>query len=97
MAQFFAGLNREIQDILEYKDYANITRCCCWGCYNTTSPIHWSWSLTYFWTARKHLLATVVTASYMDSNLGVLLLHGKITTSTLRRVQPHVDSLSASR
>jgi hypothetical protein len=25
MAQFFAGLNREIQDILEYKDYANIT------------------------------------------------------------------------
>jgi hypothetical protein len=25
MAQFFAGLNHEIQDILEYKDYANIT------------------------------------------------------------------------
>jgi hypothetical protein len=25
MAQFFAGLNREIQDILEYKDYTNIT------------------------------------------------------------------------
>jgi hypothetical protein len=24
-ARFFAGLNREIQDILEYKDYANIT------------------------------------------------------------------------
>jgi hypothetical protein len=26
MARFFAGLNHEIQDILEYKDYANITR-----------------------------------------------------------------------
>jgi hypothetical protein len=25
MARFFVGLNREIQDILEYKDYANIT------------------------------------------------------------------------
>jgi hypothetical protein len=31
---------------------------------DTTSPIRWSWSLTYFWTAGKHLLATVVTASY---------------------------------
>jgi hypothetical protein len=31
---------------------------------DTTSHIRWSWSLTYFWTARKHLLATVVTASY---------------------------------
>jgi hypothetical protein len=30
---------------------------------DTTSPIHWSWSLTYFWTAGKHLLATVVMAS----------------------------------
>jgi hypothetical protein len=26
IAQFVAGLNCEIQDILEYKDYANITR-----------------------------------------------------------------------
>jgi hypothetical protein len=26
MARFVAGLNREIQDILEYKDCANITR-----------------------------------------------------------------------
>jgi hypothetical protein len=25
MARFFAGLNHEIQDILEYKDYTNIT------------------------------------------------------------------------
>jgi hypothetical protein len=25
MARFVAALNREIQDILEYKDYANIT------------------------------------------------------------------------
>jgi hypothetical protein len=31
---------------------------------DTTSPIHWSWSSTYFWTVGKHLLATVVTASY---------------------------------
>jgi hypothetical protein len=31
---------------------------------DTTSPIRWSWSLTYFWTAGKHLLATVLTASY---------------------------------
>jgi hypothetical protein len=32
----------------------------------------------------------------MDSNLGVLLLHGKITKSTLRWIQPHVDTLSES-
>ena len=31
---------------------------------DTTSPIRWSRSLTYFQTAGKHLLATVVTASY---------------------------------
>jgi hypothetical protein len=29
----------------------------------------------------------------MDSNLGLLLLHGKIIKSTLRRIQPHVDTL----
>jgi hypothetical protein len=32
----------------------------------------------------------------MDSNLGLLLLHGKIINSTLRRIQPHVDTLSES-
>jgi hypothetical protein len=32
----------------------------------------------------------------MESNLGVLLLHGKITKSTLRRIQPHVNTLSES-
>jgi hypothetical protein len=32
MAQFFAGLNREIQDILGYKDYANITRLFHFAC-----------------------------------------------------------------
>jgi hypothetical protein len=32
----------------------------------------------------------------MDSNLGPLLLHGKIIKSTLRRIQPHVDNLSES-
>jgi hypothetical protein len=32
MAQFFAGLNPEIQDILEYKDYANITRLFHFAC-----------------------------------------------------------------
>jgi hypothetical protein len=31
---------------------------------DATSPIRWSWSSTYFRTAGKHLLATVVTASY---------------------------------
>jgi hypothetical protein len=31
---------------------------------DTTSPIRWSWSSTCFHTAGKHLLATVVTASY---------------------------------
>jgi hypothetical protein len=31
---------------------------------------------------------------HMDSNLGLLLLHGKIIKSTLRRIQPHVDTLS---
>jgi hypothetical protein len=31
---------------------------------------------------------------HMDSNLGVLLLHGKITKSTLRWIHPHVDTLS---
>jgi hypothetical protein len=32
MARFFAGLNREIQDILEYKDYVNITRLFHFSC-----------------------------------------------------------------
>jgi hypothetical protein len=32
----------------------------------------------------------------MDSNLGLLLLHGKIIKSTLRRIQPHVDTLLES-
>jgi hypothetical protein len=32
MARFFAGLNHEIQDILEYKDYANITRLFHFAC-----------------------------------------------------------------
>jgi hypothetical protein len=32
----------------------------------------------------------------MDSNLGLLLLHGKIIKSTLRRIHPHVDTLSES-
>jgi hypothetical protein len=33
---------------------------------------------------------------HMDSNFGVLLLHGKITKSTLRQIQPHVDNLLES-
>jgi hypothetical protein len=33
---------------------------------------------------------------HMDSNLGLLLLHGKTIKSTLRRIQPHVDTLSES-
>jgi hypothetical protein len=60
---------------------------------DTTSPIHWSWSSTYFQTAGKHLLATVARLR-MDSNLGLLLLHGKIIKSTLRLIWPHVDTLS---
>jgi hypothetical protein len=32
MARFFASLNHEIQDILEYKDYANITRLFHFAC-----------------------------------------------------------------
>jgi hypothetical protein len=32
MARFFTGLNREIQDILEYKDYANITHLFHFAC-----------------------------------------------------------------
>jgi hypothetical protein len=32
----------------------------------------------------------------MDSNLSVLLLHGKIIKSTLRQIQPHVHTLSES-
>jgi hypothetical protein len=32
MARFFAGLNCEIQDILEYKDYANTTRLFHFAC-----------------------------------------------------------------
>jgi hypothetical protein len=57
---------------------------------DTTLPIRWSWSSTYFWTAGKHLLATVVTTSYGFQLL--LLPHGKIIKSTLRRIQPHVDT-----
>jgi hypothetical protein len=32
MARFVAGLNHEIQDILEYKDFANITRLFYFAC-----------------------------------------------------------------
>jgi hypothetical protein len=32
MTRFVAGLNREIQDILEYKDYANITHLFHFAC-----------------------------------------------------------------
>jgi hypothetical protein len=32
MARFFTGLNREIQDILEYKDYTNITHLFHFAC-----------------------------------------------------------------
>jgi hypothetical protein len=32
MARFFAGLNHEIQDILEYKDYSNITHLFHFAC-----------------------------------------------------------------
>jgi hypothetical protein len=32
----------------------------------------------------------------MDSNLDILLLHANIIKSTLRRIQPHVDTLSES-
>jgi hypothetical protein len=32
----------------------------------------------------------------MDSNLGLLLLHGKIIKSTLRWIQPHADTLLES-
>jgi hypothetical protein len=32
MARFFAGLNRKIQDILEYKDYANVTHLFHFAC-----------------------------------------------------------------
>jgi hypothetical protein len=32
----------------------------------------------------------------MDSNLGGVLLHGKITKSTFRWIQPHVDTLPES-
>jgi hypothetical protein len=33
---------------------------------------------------------------HMDSNLGLLLLHGNIIKSTLRWIYPHVDTLSES-
>jgi hypothetical protein len=33
---------------------------------------------------------------HMDPNLGLLLLHGKIIKSTLRRIHPHVDTLLES-
>jgi hypothetical protein len=33
---------------------------------------------------------------HMDSNLGLLLLYEKIIKSTLRQIQPHVDTLSES-
>jgi hypothetical protein len=32
----------------------------------------------------------------VDSNLGLILLHGKIIKSTLRRIHPHVDTFSES-
>jgi hypothetical protein len=62
---------------------------------DTTSPIRWSWSSTYFWTAGSTYLQQL-SRLHMDSNLGLLLLYGKIIKSTLRRIKPHVDTLSES-
>jgi hypothetical protein len=62
---------------------------------DTTSPIRWSWSSTCFRTAGKHLIATVVTALY-GFQFGSSTIHGNIIKSTLRRIQPHVDTLSES-
>jgi hypothetical protein len=62
---------------------------------DTTSHIRWSWSSTYFRTAGKHLLQQL-SRLHMDSNLGLLLLHRNIIKSTLRRIQPHVDTSSES-
>jgi hypothetical protein len=61
----------------------------------TTSPIRWSWSLTFFGLQESNYLQQL-TRLHMDSNLGLLLLHGKIIKSTLRWIQPHVDTLSES-
>jgi hypothetical protein len=58
---------------------------------DTTSTIRWSWSSTYFRIAGKHLLATVVTASYGFQ-------FGSSTTQWKDHqwIQPHVDTLSES-
>jgi hypothetical protein len=58
---------------------------------DTTSTIRWSWSLTYFRIAGKHLLATVVTASY-GFQFGSSTTHWK----DHQQIQPHVDTLSES-
>jgi hypothetical protein len=62
---------------------------------DTTSPIRWSWSSTIFGLQESPYLQQL-SRLHMDSNLGVLLLHGKIIKSTLRRIKTHVDTLSES-
>jgi hypothetical protein len=62
---------------------------------DTTSTIRWSWSLTCFRTAESTYLRQL-SKLHMDSNLGLLQLHGEIIKSTLRLIHPHVDTLSES-
>jgi hypothetical protein len=62
---------------------------------DTTLPIRWSWSLTFFGLQESTYLQQL-SQLHMASNLGLLLLHGKIMNSTLRRIQPHVDTLLES-
>jgi hypothetical protein len=57
MARFVAGWNREIQDILEYKDYKNITRLFHFACnaerevqgHNTSAKTNFSAGRTNSW------------------------------------------------
>jgi hypothetical protein len=57
IAQFVAGLNHEIQDILEYKDYTNITRLFHFACkaemevegHNTSAKTNFSVGRTNSW------------------------------------------------
>jgi D-alanyl-D-alanine carboxypeptidase len=58
MQDLGAGKRKKEKVLLQAKGDEDITSM------DTTSHIHWSWSQTYFRIAGKHLLATVVTASY---------------------------------
>lgn len=76
MARFLGGLNREIQDILDYKDYNSITRLFLLACkaerelqgHQTRTRSNSSAGHTNSWTPRTPTAPSTIAPSPLSSN-----------------------------